>query len=269
MVVCSFGLLSASGMAQGPEGSRLPDIGTLQRACEVAAGEPVLHWVEIRNPAMEYDADVGQVVVQTNGRNLALFGGAAELLALEPIGLLANPGRAEELLRASQEGARLRVGFVMGLEDAQVCVRPSFSVTVVRASLAFTELVDREGAVLGRDDRAVLRHWQSARPRSRQRVEIGELLGAGVPEGNAARVSRGLSGFAQCFESALERGAGFENADVSMELTVEQGRVRRIEVPMTTLRDEQAMGCLREVSEGLRLENGSYRMTIPLHFRSR
>src|SRR5690606_35920439 len=92
---------------------------------------------------------------------------------------VASPERA----RALRQHARgLRVGFFLGFDGVgQSCViRPAVGVTLVRAELAFVELVDGEGEVLAREDSERLRAWlddeeQDAIAGEGPRAEVSEV----------------------------------------------------------------------------------------------
>lgn len=247
----------------------ITDVRALHGACRDAerTGPRELYVVEVRRWRFgEYDREHGVLVVDTR-RNLRVLGGAAEILptGLETIGFVANRTRAREL--REREGSRLRLGFFLGFDGhGQPCViRPAVSVTLVRADLAFVEMLDERGRVVAREDTERLRAWQDDAERDaipgegpRGRVEAGDLPGP-----LQATLSREATraALARCHVAAVERGANPE-ARVVVRVEPEEARVA-----ISSLGDEEGDACVLDVVRGA-LGAGASAL-VPVRFTAR
>jgi len=140
----------------------LQDLPSVHEACRRSEepGRRVLHVLEVPSFRFDgYDREGGRLLVDTR-RNLRALRGAVEVLPkdLEDVAFVASPERARELRR---RGRALRLGFFLGFDgEGQPCVvRAAVGVTLVRAELAFAELVDADGRVVAREDMDRLRAW--------------------------------------------------------------------------------------------------------------
>lgn len=140
----------------------LEDLPSVHEACRRSEepGRRVLHVLEVPSFRFDgYDREGGRLLVDTR-RNLRALRGAVEVLPkdLEDVAFVASPERARELRR---RGRALRLGFFLGFDgEGQPCVmRAAVGVTLVRAELAFAELVDADGRVVAREDMDRLRAW--------------------------------------------------------------------------------------------------------------
>jgi hypothetical protein len=156
-----LGLVAFASRASADE-RVLEDLASVHDACRRgdAPGRRVLNVLEVPTFRFDgYDRDGGRLLVDTS-RNLRALRGAVEVLPahLEEIAFVAAPARARELRR---EGHTLRLGFFLGFDgEGQPCVvRAAVGVTLVRAELAFAELLDESGRVLAREDMDRLRAW--------------------------------------------------------------------------------------------------------------
>lgn len=164
----------------------------------------------------------------------------------------------EDAARVRGSDARLRVGFFLGFDDStrQPClVRSRFAVTIVRADVAWIELVDASGARVARGETDRLRAWNDDR-------EALAIAGQG-PRGaiEAARFTNGTAppetwqgalesagtreGIARCHTEGVARGAAREGR-VVVRLNVETrtGRVRRADVALSSLGDAEEAECI-------------------------
>jgi hypothetical protein len=205
-------------------------------------------------------------------RNLEAFDGAASLFPaeMEPIGFRAGPERARRLQRAARQGARLRVGFFLGLDnrDRSAClVRSAFAVTTVRMEVAFLELVGRDGRLLARQGTDRLRAWLEARERDRVPGEgprgvlreVSLSSGGRVPDRWQQAVGAANAGplrdaIASCHAAAIERGGRGEGR-VVVRATVEppSGRLRGARVELSAVEREGADCVSEAVARHLRL----------------
>jgi hypothetical protein len=176
----------------------LEDLPSVHEACRRSEepGRRVLHVLEVPSFRFDgYDREGGRLLVDTR-RNLRALRGAVEVLPkdLEDVAFVASPERARELRR---RGRALRLGFFLGFDgEGQPCVvRAAVGVTLVRAELAFAELVDADGRVVAREDMDRLRAWlddeeQDTLPGEGPRAAV---VAVAVERGAVARCARGRS----------------------------------------------------------------------------
>src|SRR5690606_15665394 len=113
-----------------------------------------LYVMEVEYRLGVHREDRGLLYVDTR-RNLRAMEGRVSLLlsGLEAIAFEADAERASALREAARGGARLRVGFFLGFDEPsrQPClVRGRHGVTIVRADLAYAELISAAGDRLAR-----------------------------------------------------------------------------------------------------------------------
>lgn len=228
----------------------LDTLSAVHDACRDAEGEGTreLYTLSIarfrfERPDPDRDRDApGRLSVDTS-RNLRALRGAVEVYSaeFEPIRFATRGDREEEL---RTEGHTLRVGFFLGFDgEGQSCVvRAAAGVTTVRMDLAFAELLDAEGRVLAREDTERLRAW------AQDREEQAPVL-VGTPsvrQGDVAihRATESVrAAIAACHAEAVGRGRPAD-AHLNARLTVNEGRVSRSEVELSSLRDRRASQCI-------------------------
>ncbi len=250
----------------------LASVADVHAACEDARmrARPELYVMEVAHHLGRYRAEPGLLFVDTR-RNLSAFDGHVSVLisGLEPIAVEATAEPAESLRSAA--GAHLRVGFFLGFDDRmrQPCVvRNAHAVTIVRADLAFAELVDETGERLARMETDRLRAWlddQSALgiPGEGPRGAVGEASFDGqiAPPDSWQRSLETASiraQIAQCHAQGIARGAATEG-EVVVRLNVETrtGRVRRSDVAISSLGDVEEGECIAHaIGAGAQLPAG-------------
>ncbi len=275
LFLLSFALFDTSAAAHSGDGPHdLVDVAALRRACRQSEqpGRRRLYTVPISGEDLRfapYDPEEGALVVDTR-RNLKAYEGSAELLPahLETVAFIAPPELAR---RWAREARSLRLGFFLGFDerDHRACLlRGSHAIATVRVDVAFAELYDARGAVLARQDTERLRSWlddaeldgvPGEGPRG---IVLPPSLsdGADAPHSWAAAAAalnqgRVHAALAACHAAALERGAA-SDAQVVVRLTVEtrSGRVREVEVELSSLGDDEGARCVSmAVARNLRL----------------
>jgi hypothetical protein len=275
----------AGGADASEEGVQLRALDQLQEACREAErpGPRALYVVVVPRFAFAtYEEAEGFLPVET-GRNLRAFDGAAELFPaeLEPMGFPAGPERAGRLQRAARSGARLRVGFFLGLDNrhrSPCLIQSAFGVTTVRMDVAFLDLVGRDGRLLARHRTDRLRGWLDARARDRVPGEgpRGVLREASlssrpgrVPDRWQQAVmaaNRGPLGeaVAECHAAAVERG-GAGRGRVVVRVTVDptRGQVRTAKVELSAV-ERAGADCVAEaIGRHLRLPPASDLLGVP------
>jgi hypothetical protein len=248
----------------------LTTVSAVHAACESARERELspLYVLDVAYRMERYDADEGRVVVDTR-RNLSALDGHISLLlsGLEPIAFEASEERAASLEQAASAGVRLRLGFFIGFDEPsrQPCVvRSEHAVTIVRADLAFAELVEGEAAV-ARMETDRLQAWADdqralAVPGEGPRGAVGEASFDDAqlpPEAwqRALEVAAVRARIGQCHAEGIGRGAS-RHAQVVLRLNVETrtGRVRRADVVLSSLADEAEGQCIaRAVGAGAQL----------------
>lgn len=251
----------------------LTELGAVHEACETArsrAHKP-LHVLRVEYRLGRYDEDDALLYVNTR-RNLRALDGHVSLLisGLEPIAFEVQPDAVPELRRASAGGATLRVGFFLGFDDAmrQPCVvRGAHAVTIVRADLAFAELVGEDGQRLARMETDRLRAWLEDRealaiPGSGPRGVVGAASfenAQAPPEAwqRALEASSIRARFAECHAEGLARGAA-AHGRVIVRLNVETrtGRIRRADVALSSLGDQEEAECVARAVASAQLTPG-------------
>lgn len=204
-------------------------------------------------------------------RNFRALEGRVELIParLEAIGVVATPERADELEAARARGARLRVGFFLGLDepDRTACVlRSRHGITTVRMDVAFVELVAPDGSVLARQDTERLRAWRddeerAAIPGRGPRAAIGPATTpSGTPpvgwqravdEAASAEVGRAV---ADCHRQGVARGADAHGrVVVRLRVDARTGSVLASEPALSDVGDSDEAGCIAGAFRGLAL----------------
>lgn len=239
----------------------LTALGAVHEACDATREQtrPRLYVIEVQYRLGAHRADREQLYVDTR-RNLSALEGHVSLLlsGLEPIAFEADEERARALREAQANGARLRVGFFLGFDEPgrQPCVvRGPHAVTIVRADLAFAELVTASGERLARTENDRLRAWLD---------DQGDL---GIP-GEGPRGAVGTASFdnaqpppeawqralaaaavrariGQCHAEGVRRGASPEGqVVVRMNVESRTGRVRRADVAISSIGDAEEAECI-------------------------
>ena len=277
-------LAATATHAHADDAVELADIASVQRACResMGAGERSLYAVTVpagqwRFGSMQLNdiansdatsvapAESGTLFVDTQ-HNLRIVGGHAEVLpaGLEPIGFTVSRERARLLERARTEGASLRLGFFLGMDgrDGTLCVvRSTAAVTLVRAEVAFMEILATGGRVVAREDTERLRSLRDDTEivaGDGPRAAIGTPYGSVVPPSWAEALvaaPRGAVGRAlsACHASGLEHGAASDGSVVvRLEVLARSGAIRAAEVEIAANGDDEEAQCvaraLRSVS---------------------
>lgn len=282
-LIALMALTTSSGQAQAPA-KALTELADVHRAChEAAEGEaPQLYVMPVDEGGFrfaQYDREVGALHVDPEW-NLRAMEGKVQAFARhrEVVGFTSSPEEAAALQDAVNNGARLRVGFFLGVDGGagSLClVRPTSAVTIVRLEPAFLELVSEDGAVLARHETDRLLAFRddaehAAIPGEGPRGVVGE---PSLPEGTLpaawgsalARPAR-ARGFSACYAAALERGAE-PTATIILRLEVEgaSGAIKDGRVELSTLGDDEANACvLRELTSGPALGRGGLRGKVSL-----
>jgi hypothetical protein len=254
--LCVVSLATPTALAE----DELTEIAAVHEACEGAREglRTPLYVMRVEYRLGRYDDEDARLYVNTR-RNLRALEGHVSLLlsGLEPIAFEVPDEAVSALRSAASRGAVLRVGFFLGFDDStrQPCVvRGAHAVTIVRADLAFAELT-ADGQSLARTETDRLRAWLDDR-------EGLEVPGEG-PRGVAGAASfdnaqpppepwqRALdaaavrSRFGQCHTEGVARGAAPEGR-VVVRLNVESrtGRIRRADVALSSLGDDEEAACV-------------------------
>jgi len=256
----------------------LDSLEAVHEACGSArdAGRARLFEIEVEGGWRFRTARDGVLVVDT-GRNFRALDDRVSLLVPreEHLGFEVADG-GEALRRAA---GRLRVGFFLAFDDRhrQPClVRNRFAVTIVRADVAYLELVDGSGARLARTETDRLSAWQDA-------VEDLAIAGEG-PRGavGSARFGDGSAPpptwqaalpdadtrarIGQCPAEGLQRGAA-PDGQVVVRLNVETrtGRIRRADVALSSVGDDAEAECIaRALGATATLPPGPATWTAPV-----
>lgn len=220
-----------------------------------------------------YDPDDERLPVDTT-RNLRALGGAVEVLPaeLEEIAFVASPSQA---LRLRRHARALRVGFFLGFDGrGQACViRSAVGVTLVRAELAFAELVDAQGGVAAREDTERLRAWlddteheplEGAGPRVAVRdvsVERGGVVSDATLRSEELR--RALDA---CHALAVSDGAPGEAVAYVRLRTDASGRVVERAFDLSDLAVESERACVLDAIGAVALPPGERVWRVQLRF---
>lgn len=264
-------LLACPGFARAED--ELSSLDSVHAACEAARDRaaPVLYALEVDYRIERHDDEAGRLFVDTR-RNLRALGGHVSLLlsGLEPVAFEVSDEEAAALRQAAEAGARLRVGFFLGLDDPgrQPCVlRGAHAVTIVRADLAYAEL-SRSGERLARAETDRLRAWREdqrslAIPGEGPRGAVGvaSFDNAQSPPESWQRALRAPAigaRLAQCHAEGVARGASSDGqVVVRLNVEVRSGRVRRADVSISSIGDAAEGECIaRAVGSGTPLPAG-------------
>jgi hypothetical protein len=236
--------------------------GAARARTPTPSATPSAEATQTLSPVPEADADVGTLFVDTR-TNLRALGGRVALMpaGLEPIGFRVTRARGRQLEAARRDGAILRVGFFLGQDDRDrtLCiVRPAGGQTLVRAEVAFAEIVRPDGSVVAREDTERLRALEDDdAPQSipgagpRARIDAPYALRGAAPDAwRQALVAAGQPGapvaraLAACHAEGVGRGAA-EHSRVVVRLVVTRaGAVRRAEVELSDNGDEAEAQCV-------------------------
>lgn len=249
----------------------LDSIEAVQDACNESRDSETahLHVVEVESGWRFGGAHDGVLALDT-GRNFRAFDGHVSLLVPreDRVGFTVDEA---DVARVRQANGRLRVGFFLGFDDRnrQPClVRSRFAVTIVRAEVAFVELVDADGGRIARGETDRWRAWNDDREAlaiagegPRGVVDSPRFTnGTAPPDSWLTALGNGGSraAIAQCHTEGVARGAARE-ARVVVRLNVETrtGRVRRADVALSSLGDTAEAECIaRAVGAGSSLPPG-------------
>ena len=248
------------GVAQGLEhGQRIGSHRDLRRACEEARipGRRLLY--EVTAPRFRfgaYDEDTGHLPIDF-GRNLRVLGGVAELhpAGLREVGFLATPDLARELTDARAQ-VQLRLGFFLGFDgNGQSCiVRSAYGTSLLRADVAYLELVDAEGRVIARQDTELLRSWRDDAA-SQVAVVVGEpRLERGRTELSSLRaaVEARAPAMLGCLDDAHRRGAPATAEMVLRFDSMDDGRTQA-SVALSSIGESEGTECVRAAVAGVSL----------------
>jgi len=227
-----------------------------------------LYVVEVQDGWTFGDLSEGQLAVNT-GRNFRALEGHVSLLVPrdEQLGFEASSDDEASLREAN---GRLRVGFFLGFDDRgrQPClVRNRFAVTIVRADVAYLELVDAAGASLARAETDRLRAWTDDQERltiegEGPRGAVGDPQFSNGTEPTEAW-QRALAApslrapIGRCHAAGVARGAA-EEGQLMIRLNVETrtGRVRRADVALSSLGDREEAECIAQALGSVSLPRG-------------
>ncbi len=271
LLLAGWWLLPAAARAEDV----LSAVPAVHAACESARGRDPsassVYVLEVEYRLGTYHPEPGRLFVDTRRNLRALDGHVSVMLSgLEPIAFEATEEQAAALRAAAQGGAKLRLGFFLGFDQPNrppCVVRSVHGVTIVRADLAFAELV-REGERLARVETDRLRAWlddqqELAIPGEGPRGTVGAASfdNAQPPPESWQRAlqSAGIRArIAQCHAEGIARGAEPEG-QVVVRLDVESrtGRVRRADVAISALGDAAEGECIaRALGAGAQLPPG-------------
>lgn len=255
LVVVLLGCLPVTALA---DARALESIDQVHAACEGAREQTHARLFEIEvQPGWRLLRDEDGALAVDTGRNFrALDGHVSVLVPREEPALAFEADRRQAGLEA--EGTRLRVGFFLAFDDRQrqpCLVRNRFAVTIVRADVAYVEIVDAQGARLARAETDRLRAWNDDRAAlaiegSGPRGAVGAARftnGAAPPESwqTALGGASTREHIARCHAEGVSRGAPADG-QVVVRLNVEtrSGRIRRADVALSSLGDEEEAQCI-------------------------
>lgn len=240
------------------------------RVCDEArvAGRRLLYEVVAgRFRFGRYDEETGLLPVDFS-RNLRVLRGMAELhpAGLVEVGFRATPESARELMQ-SRAVARLRIGFFLGFDGrGQSCiVRNAHASSLLRADVAYLELVDGEDRVIARQDTEILRAWRDdASSQNALVVEAPRLERGQVDLGALRAAVRGQSEvLVACIEAAHERGAP-PTADFVLRFETDESARTRVSVALSSLGESEGTECIRAAVAGLSLSTASGGALVPI-----
>lgn len=273
VALASFCVLPASARA---DAVRLDALPRVHEACLSARQRtrPRLYVMDVE-PGWRFGrrhTNAGVLPID-NQRNLVALDGRVSILfsGLETVTFEAASEEAAQALRdAARAGARLRIGFFLGFDDPgrQPClVRGAHSITIVRADLAFAELVSSSDERIARSETDRFTAWsddtdQLAIPGEGPRGAVQHASfvdGTEPPEAwlRALRAASARGAIAQCHAAGIALGASREG-EVVVRLNVEarSGRVRRADVALSSIGNTAEAECLARAVGGLSLPPG-------------
>jgi len=274
---------AATATAQAQVERALTSLEEVQAACRDAVERPAADLLVVEVAAGWRFGTVGEdgFVEIDPGRAFRALGGRVELFPsrLETIGLVAG-ARFDVLEAARARGARLRLGFFLGMDepDRTACVlRSRHGVTTVRMDVAYVELVDAEGATIARDDGDRLRafreeHERDAVPGSGPRASIEPATAGATPAPEAwqrayAAAARGEVGraLAACHSAGIARGAE-PRGRVLVRVRVDgrTGRATDSAVALSDLGDAEEARCLSAALRSVVLSPGPGEWARPI-----
>jgi hypothetical protein len=253
-------LLSIPGLAAA-DAQRLESLAAVHEACGSVSerDRPALYAMQVEYRLGIYHEDSGRLLVDTR-RNLRALDGRVSVLigGLERVGFDVAPEQTDALRQAARAGARLELGFFLGFDEPgrQPClVRNEHGVTIVRADLAYAELVGQDGARIARSESDRLRAWQDD--------ESALAIPGQGPRGAVFAASfdnaqpppepwqRTLSSAAvrarigQCHAEGIAQGSSPEGqVVVRMNVETRSGRVRRSDVAISSLGNDAEAQCI-------------------------
>ncbi|MEC7525087.1 MAG: hypothetical protein VYE22_34715 [Myxococcota bacterium] len=265
-------LLLCVPSAASADAVSLERLDAVHEACETARDRrhARLYVIEV-DPGWELGRHRAERLHVSTRRNLPALDGRVSLLigGLEPVGFEADEETASALREAARAGARLRLGFFLGFDDPgrQPClVRGAHGVTIVRADLAFAELLTSREERLARSETDRLRAWLDDRealavPGEGPRGAIGEARfenGASAPESWQRALSAARPAIGRCHAEGVARGAAPEGqVVVRLNIEARSGEVRRADVALSSLGDAPEAECIaRALGSGVTLGAG-------------
>lgn len=273
--LAAFALLCALALpvSARADAEQLSSLNAVHRACETSRerSRPRLYELEVQYRLGIYHEDTGRLLVDTH-RNLSALDGRVQLLisGLERVGFDVEPEQSEQLREAARAGARLRIGFFLGFDDpdrAPCLVRNAHAVTIVRADLAYAELVSSAGERVVRSESDRLRAWMDdqgalAIPGEGPRGAVGTASFDNAqppPEAWQRAVSSAgvRARIAQCHAEGVARGAAEEGeVVVRMNIEARTGRVRRADVAISSLGENTEAECIARAIGSTQLPPG-------------
>ena len=241
------------------DGRALTSIDAVHAACEQATegGDPQLFVIEVE-PGWRLSSHEDGVSIGGRRRLRAFDGHVSILLTgFEPIDFDAPEGGAASLRQQVEQGARLRLGFFLGFDNSrrQPClVRNAHAVTIVRADVAFAEILDGQRR-LARSEHDRFRAWSDDHetyrvPGDGPRGAVGNARfsnGTEAPANwqTALRAEATRQRISRCHAEGVGRGAADEG-QVVVRLNVETrtGRVRRADVALSSVGDGDEAECI-------------------------
>lgn len=291
VVLLTFLSLALSTSAHALDGTPITTLDALHEACNSARADgPRTLWVvTVASGRWHFAAspsDGARLVVDTR-HNLPILGGAAALMPafLERLSLPAEGGRAAELSRAASEGASLRIGFFLGMDDraATMCVlRPAAGVTMVRAEIAYIEVLSAEGEMLAREDtermRAVRQDEAVAPVTGGARAIVDAPSaedGSAVPQSWTDALRAAGRGTLAAQLARCHTGHGAVDVVVRLMVGARTGAVRSAEVELAAGAAERESHCVAQtLAAGVALPAGDARaredhevpLSVPVRF---
>lgn len=239
----------------------LDSIDDVHGACGTARERlrPHLYVIEVQD-GWHFGALTGGALAVDTGRNFRALDGHVSVLIPrhEQLGFEVDAEAAAHLREAADAGGRLRVGFFLGFDDRerQPClVRNRHAVTIIRADVAYLELVASDGEPVARAETDRFRAWADDReelgiPGEGPRGAVGE---AHFADGQSAPASwqralgsrQVIARIARCHAEGVGRGASAEGqVVVRLNIDARTGRVRRADIALSSLGDGDETQCI-------------------------